>query len=145
MAIDRAVRSEELFRQGYNCAQAVLLSFLDVIPIDEKTAAALASPFGGGMGLMRETCGAFTGSLLVLGLLRGNADPRDRSDRKRVYADAQQLGEYFLNRHGSLCCGELLGLRKVREVGPGKPPLKKEPCSCMVSEAVHDLQEMLGL
>ena len=58
-------RAEQLFMEGYNCSQAVLLSYSDITGLDDKTAAMLASGFGGGMGRMREVCGAVSGMFIV--------------------------------------------------------------------------------
>ena len=67
----RAQKARALFEQGYNCAQAVFLAFCDETGFDEKTAARIASSFGGGMGRLREVCGAVSGMFLVLGTLYG--------------------------------------------------------------------------
>ena len=64
------------FMQGYNCAQAVLLAFCDDLGFDEQTALVLASPFGGGIGRMREVCGTVTGMYMALGLARGYSDSK---------------------------------------------------------------------
>ena len=71
------------FMQGYNCAQAVLLAFCDDLGFDEQTALMLASPFGGGIGRMREVCGTVTGMYMALGLARGYSDSKDNADKKR--------------------------------------------------------------
>ena len=68
------------FMQGYNCAQAVLLAFCDDLGFDEQTALMLASPFGGGIGRMREVCGTVTGMYMALGLARGYSDSKDNAD-----------------------------------------------------------------
>ena len=83
------------FMQGYNCAQAVLLAFCDDLGFDEQTALMLASPFGGGIGRMREVCGTVTGMYMALGLARGYSDSKDNADKKRVYTEVQQLAERF--------------------------------------------------
>lgn len=69
------------FMQGYNCAQAVLLAFCDDLGFDEQTALMLASPFGGGIGRMREVCGTVTGMYMALGLARGYSDSKDNADK----------------------------------------------------------------
>lgn len=141
----RAERAEELFRDGYNCAQAVLLAYADELPIDESAAAAISSPFGGGMGQLREVCGAFTGALMVLGCLRGDTDPKDRNGRKAVYADVRRIAEIFESKHGSLICGELLGLREPCPAADGsKPQIRHCSCSEKVASAVNALEEVLG-
>ena len=65
------------FLEGYNCSQSVLLAFHEELGLDKETAARMASPFGGGMGRLREVCGTVSGMFLVLGLLRGYDDPKD--------------------------------------------------------------------
>ena len=86
-----ADKAKELFEQGYNCSQAIVCAFSPLTGLDEKTSALLASSFGGGMGRMREVCGAVSGSFMVLGLLKGYSDPKaprsrangsDRDDRR---------------------------------------------------------------
>ena len=57
------------FLEGYNCAQAVIIAFSEELGLDKDTAAMLSCSFGGGMGQMRETCGAVTGMALVAGSL----------------------------------------------------------------------------
>ena len=63
--------AKQYFLQGYNCSQSVLLAFCDDLGFDEQTALMLASPFGGGMGRLREVCGTLSGAYMALGLKRG--------------------------------------------------------------------------
>ena len=67
----RAEHAAQLFVEGYNCAQAVAMAFSDLIGMDEKRTAKMISSFGGGMGRLREVCGAVSGMLLVTGTLYG--------------------------------------------------------------------------
>lgn len=136
-------RAEHLFHGGYNCAQAVLLAFSDVTHLDEEVAARLASPFGAGMGRLREVCGAFSGALMVLGLMRGPAGPDSRAARREVYGDVQQLAERFRSLHGSIVCGELLGIRQT-DGAPRERP-HKPPCPVLVRTAADMTAEMLNL
>ena len=70
-------KAEENFLKGYNCTQSVFLAFADLHGMDEKTAARLSSSFGGGMGRLREVCGAVSGMFLVAGMLYGYEEPKD--------------------------------------------------------------------
>lgn len=106
------------FMQGYNCAQAVLLAFCDDLGFDEQTALMLASPFGGGIGRMREVCGTVTGMYMALGLARGYSDSKDNADKKRVYSEVQQLAERFKEDNGSIICRDLLGMRAKAKDNP---------------------------
>ena len=69
--MDHSQKAQNLFLEGYNCAQAVLCAFDDVTGIDKQTSTRLASSFGGGMGRLREVCGTVSGALLVLGIVCG--------------------------------------------------------------------------
>lgn len=140
----RAERAQQLFRDGCNCAQAVLLAYEDVLPMNEATASAVSSPFGGGMGQLREVCGAFTGALMVLGCLIGPTVPTDRNARKEVNEKVQEIAEIFRSDNGSLICGELLGMRERCGVPPDAPPIRRSPCSFKVESAVNALEEVLG-
>ena len=70
-------KAKDLFTEGYNCAQAVFGAFSDVTGIDFETSLKLSSGFGGGMGRLREVCGACTGAFMVAGILFGYDDPKD--------------------------------------------------------------------
>ena len=63
--------ARQAFKEGYNCSQAMVAAFSDLMGMDKKTALRLASSFGGGMGRMREVCGAVTGMFMVVGILYG--------------------------------------------------------------------------
>ena len=100
--------AEELFREGYNCAQAVFIAFCDKTGFDKDLAAKTASSFGGGLGRMREVCGAVSGAAMVLGVLKGYADPADHDAKKAHYALVQEFARRFKEYNGSIICRELL-------------------------------------
>ena len=68
---NHAKKARELFEQGYNCAQSVFAAFCDETNMDFETAIKLAAPFGGGIGRLREVCGAVSGMTMVLGMKYG--------------------------------------------------------------------------
>ena len=82
-------KAESLFAEGYNCSQAVLLAFADECGLTQETAALLASSFGGGMGRLREVCGAVSGMFMVAGLCRGYDDPHANTEKADHYAVAK--------------------------------------------------------
>ncbi len=134
-------KARELFKQGYNCAQAVLLAFCDVTGLDEKTALLLSSSFGGGMGRMREVCGAVSGMFMVAGLLYGYHETSDQTGKTEHYKRIQTLAEEFRKENGSIICRELLGLP-----GGADSPVpelrtntyyKKRPCAELVAMAAR--------
>ena len=106
--MNHAEKAFELFKSGYNCAQAVAVAFCDKTGLTEKQAARMASSFGGGMGRMREVCGAVSGRFMVLGLLYGYDDPKADTEKKQLYTDVQALAEEFRKDAGSILCREIL-------------------------------------
>lgn len=121
---ERVEKARRLFREGYNCCQAVVLAYNDVFGIDDVTAAAMSSGFGGGMGRMREVCGSVSGMVMLAGLIAPAADPSVKSDRTRNYALVQEMAGEFKTMNGSIICKELLGLVTM---GSGVPSEKESP------------------
>ena len=106
--MDRGIKAAELFLQGYNCAQAVAVAFCDVTGLTPEVAAQSVSAFGGGMGRMREVCGAVSGMLAVTSILYGYHTPGDDTVKMELYALVQQLAGKFREEIGSIICREIL-------------------------------------
>lgn len=140
-------RAMSLFKEGYNCAQAVFMSFSDETGIDEKTAARLASSFGGGIGRMREVCGAVSGMCMALGAIKGYDDPEDSAAKSEQYKLVQRLAGRFKEENGSIICRELLGLtEKSSSPVPAartEEYYKKRPCVELVGQCADILEEYL--
>lgn len=108
---ERVAKARKLFKEeGYNCCQAVVLAYNDIFGIDDRTAAAMASGFGGGMGRMREVCGSVSGMVMLAGLVSPATDPSVKTDRTRNYSLVQEVAGEFRKINGSIICKELLGL-----------------------------------
>ena len=122
---ERVEKAGKLFKEGgYNCCQAVVLAYCDVFGLDEKTAASIASGFGGGMGRMREVCGAVSGMTFLSGLICPADDPSIKTARTGNYALVQDMAEDFRKINGSIVCRELLGLVPM---GSGAGIVKESP------------------
>ena len=136
-----------LFMEGYNCAQAVFCAFADKMGMDEKLALRMASPFGGGMGRLREVCGAVSGMFMVLGVLYGYDDPKDTVTKKEIYEKVQILADRFQKENGSIICRELLGLTEKRSIPTPSERTeeyyKVRPCAAKVASAARILDEYL--
>lgn len=134
------------FKKGYNCAQAVLLAFADLIDIDKDTLAKIASPFGGGMGRMREVCGSVSGMLLANGYLNGYSSPQAKEEKMELYANVQELAGKFKEQNGSIICRELLnGVAPTNPVPEERTAeyYKKRPCVELVGMAAEILDNYL--
>lgn len=104
----REEKAAELFMEGYNCAQAVAAAFCEETGLSEEQTAKLVSGFGGGMGRMREVCGAVSGMVFVLSALEGYSDPNEKDGKRDLYATIQRLADKFKEKEGSLICRDLL-------------------------------------
>ncbi len=96
------------FTSGYNCAQAVLYAYKDVIDIDGNTALKMACGFGAGMGRKGEVCGAVTGGIIAIGVIYGRGESDEKSATEKTYTKARELMDKFENRHSTYICRELL-------------------------------------
>ena len=143
--MDHGMKAAELFLGGYNCAQAVVVAYCDLTGLEESFAAKLASSFGGGMGRMREVCGAVSGMLMVAGLLYGYDTPGDDISKKAHYALVQALAGKFREEVGSIVCREIL---KNPPSDPNPTPRTAEfyaqrPCARMVLLAGQILDDYI--
>ena len=140
MMEERIEKAVALFKEGYNCSQSVVAAFTDRYGFTREQALRMSASFGGGIGRMRETCGAACGLFMLAGLETGAVDGADREGKAANYALVQQLAEEFKKRNGALKCAELLGLSKKEPVvstPEARTPqyYAKRPCVKMVEEA----------
>ena len=143
--MDHGMKAAELFLSGYNCAQAVAAAFHSELGLTERQAARMVSAFGGGMGRMREVCGAVSGMLFVLSTLYGYDTPGDDVTKKRLYSQVQALAGAFREENGSIICREIL---KNPPSDPTPSPRTAEyyaqrPCARMVLTAARLMEEFL--
>ena len=144
--MDHPMKAAELFMQGYNCAQAVFLAFCEETGLEPAQAAKIAAPFGGGMGRMREVCGAVSGMLMVAGTLYGYNTPEEGEIKKAHYALVRSLAEQFRQQAGSIICREILNNPPS---DPNPTPrtaefYKQRPCVRMVMLAAQILDEYIA-
>ena len=139
------IKAAELFLSGYNCAQAVAVAFHEELGLTEQQAARMVSAFGGGMGRMREVCGAVSGMLFVLGSLYGYDTPGDDVRKKELYSRVQALAADFRAENGSIICREIL---KNPPTDPTPSPRTAEyyaqrPCARMVLTAARLMEQFM--
>lgn len=104
---DRAV---ELFKQGFNCSQAVFAAFADEYEMDEKTALKASAGLGGGVGRLREVCGALSGAAMAAGMVYGATEGSRQDQKAMTYKIVQQIADEFKKQNGSLICRDMLKL-----------------------------------
>lgn len=144
----REEAAKQLFMEGYNCSQSVFAAFCDLYGIDQEMALKLSASFGGGLGRMREICGAVSGMSMIAGLETGSARKMDAEGKKYNYEIVQGLAGEFQKRNGSIICRELLGLdnSSSKDTTPQKRTdayYKARPCVQLVMDAVEILESEL--
>ena len=142
---ERADLARQLFTEGYNCSQAVLLAYCSDLGLNQEIAKAIASSFGGGMGRMREVCGTCTAMFALVGLASPSSVPGDIKTKTANYQLVQELAEAFKRETGSIICRDMLELNGNTHEGP-IPEIrtgeyyKRRPCS----ELVYLAAEIVG-
>ena len=149
----RTEQATALFMEGFNCSQSVFAAYADLFDMDRETALRVAASFGGGIGRMREVCGAANGMFLVAGMLTGSVEGKDQIAKKNNYEVVQRLAAEFKKENGgTYICRELLGLNKDgKKVIPGDTTpearteeyYKKRPCLRTIQGAAAILERML--
>lgn len=145
--MNRRELAKENFMKGYNCSQALVLAFEDMVPIDRESLLKLASSFGGGMGRLREVCGSVSGMFMIAGLIYGYDGPETGQVKADHYARIQELARRFEETHGSIVCREMLGL-SVKHDAPTPEArtneyYKKRPCPDIVGDAAEILEKYI--
>lgn len=149
---ERVAIARELFTSGYNCAQSVFIAYKDLADMDEQTAATISAPFGGGMGRLREVCGAVSGMTMCAGYIAPNTYPNDNTNKKLCYSTVQELAERFREENGAIVCRELLGLAQQKDdptpSARTEEYYRRRPCveyvataARIVGEKINELEE----
>ena len=148
MIPSRSKRARALFEAGANCAQAVAGAFADVVGMEETELFKLASGFGGGVGRMREVCGAVSGMVIIYNILHGNSDISDKDAKDAHYAKIQSIAKKFEAETGSIICRTLLNLDKDAATPPQSENrtekyYQQRPCADLVEIAAKILEAEL--
>ena len=148
-ALPAAERAKELFCMGYNCAQAVAGAFAEQVNMPLTTLARTVSALGGGQCRLRQTCGAVSGAMVILGLLEGYEDADDLIGKRMLYAKGQLMAIPFQEKFGTFQCRELLGLPAGQEPSPEPTVRTREfylqrPCLKFIMEMAAQLEKTLA-
>lgn len=145
---EKSKLAKQYFEEGYNCAQAVLLAFCEETELTKYQAARLASTFGGGMGRMREVCGAVSAMFMIEGLVNGYSDPNAKETKAELYARVRLLADQFREKNHSIICRELLIDTETTTGGEPEARTKeyyeRRPCGCYVEDAARLIAEALN-
>ena len=140
-------KAVENFRSGYNCAQSVFLAFAEDFGFDKETALKLSSSFGGGMGRLREVCGAVSAMFAIAGLKKGYTTPNNDDIKAKHYELIQSLAEDFKSKFGTIICRELLELPEGKDSPiPSKRTeeyYQTRPCESFIRFASENIENKI--
>lgn len=145
---NKSEKARDLFLKGYNCSQSVIGAFCEDLGLDFNTAMMLSSSFGGGMGGLREVCGALSGAFMVIGLKYGYTTPDNPTEKAELYKKVRSVGEAFKEKYNTINCRELLEAQKVTV--KSEPSIRTEkyykerPCAVFVETAAELLEALLN-
>lgn len=135
--MDRVQKARNLFSSGYNCAQSVVLAYANVFQIDESTLEILSAPFGGGIGRLREVCGAVSGAVMVVSLAM-KLNTLIPEEKAKLYSYERDFAEKFREIAGSIVCRDLIAAHPHGDVHNSHKPA----CQDLVGMAVEILESM---
>lgn len=137
----RTQKAVSLFEQGYNCAQSVFMAYADIFGVERELAAKLPTSFGGGMGRLREVCGALSGAFMLLGLKYPFTDVHNKALKNENYKKVQAVAGAFKQEMGSYICADLLHIRREAQhyvsADRTKAYYAERPCSKCVRVAAE--------
>ncbi len=140
-------KATENFKNGFNCAQSVFLAFAKECGFDNETALKISSSFGGGMGRLREVCGAVSSMFAIAGIKKGYTSPTNDEAKTKHYELIQHLANEFKKEHGTIICRELLGLPEgADEPTPSKRTeeyYEERPCELFIQTAAKIIEKEL--
>ena len=147
MAIsERAKQALRNFASGCNCAQSVLLAYHDLLGLTREQAARVSVGFGGGIGRLRDNCGAFSAAVMLVSAMEGPGS-EDKSRRPQTFARVQEIHRRFVAANGSICCAELLGRARAPEAPTPDARTaeyyRARPCAKIIRRACAVIDEML--
>lgn len=144
----KADKAKELFLQGYNCAQATFGAFAEDYGLDFNVAMTLSAGLGGGIGRLRETCGAVTGATLAVSLAMGSFDLNNPNAKTKVYSEIRKVVEIFESETGSIICADMLGAARRSDGEKAEPRTpeyyKKRPCADLVYLAAAAAEKIIS-
>lgn len=144
----KADKAKELFLKGYNCAQATFGAFAEDFGLDINVAMTLSAGLGGGIGRLRETCGAVTGATLAVSLAMGSFDLNNPDAKTRVYREIRKVVEIFEKETGSIICADMLGVARRGDDENAQARTaeyyKKRPCADLVYLAAEAAEKIIS-
>lgn len=134
-------KAVDYFCQGYNCAQSTAAAFAEYLNLDKDEVLNMLAGFGGGVGGMREMCGAVAGMVFTLSYANGTYDPKNNAAKTALYTQVRESVKDFTEKFGTTNCKELL--LKAGCIPKPEPSVRnaeyysKRPCAHFVEAAAE--------
>jgi C_GCAxxG_C_C family probable redox protein len=136
-----------LFRGGMNCAQSIVIAFSEELDYDREMATRTSCGFGGGMGRLQETCGAVTGSFMVLGIYNCKKYSANRDRKEATYTAIRKFNREFLDIHGTMNCRSLLNIDLKTNEGQRilkENNLSEVVCEKCISDSINIVEGLIA-
>lgn len=144
---ERKNKAVDLFKSGYNCSQSVFLAYSDLFQIENEMAKTISAPFGGGIGRLREMCGACSGMYMLAGLKYPASNPENKEMKTLNYKAVQFCANSFKEINSSYICAELLQIKREQQQpipdDRNAAYYAKRPCAKLVADAAVIIGSLL--
>lgn len=97
-------------KSGYNCSQAVVCTYCDLLGVDEETAFKFAEGYGAGISALQETCGCVSAMIMLAGLKNSDCNLENHKSNPSTYAVGKDLAMKFKDKNSTIVCRELKGI-----------------------------------
>jgi C_GCAxxG_C_C family probable redox protein len=145
--MSNSTKGEDKFKEGYNCAQAVLFSLTQHTGLSEDDSLKIATGFGAGMGRTQHVCGAVSGGIMALNLLYGRGCHEGKEAQEEAYVKVQSLIARFEEESETIVCRELLdGCDLLTEEGQARFGSENmaERCSGYVASVINIVEGIIA-
>lgn len=116
---DRALLAQKAYDRGFYhqshercCSQSTVAAVMEALGFKDPGVFKASTALGGGGALFGDSaCGAYTGGLLVLGLLKGRPIERffaEETDRFSCFEAGRMLHSKFIAEYGTVVCRDIM-------------------------------------
>jgi len=103
LPVEARNKAGNYFKEGYNCAEAIFLTYQPLLsPEIDPSLVRLFTGFGSGLGESGCMCGALTGSIAALNMIKGRTS--NQLSRDEAYELAKEFTDRFTEKYGATCC-----------------------------------------
>lgn len=102
--------------QGFNCCQSVVLTYSDILGVDQNLILKVSEGFGLGISGEYSFCGAMSGVVMISGLLKADGSLVGGTTKHKTYQETKVLIDEFKKRVGSINCYDIKGIESNKPI-----------------------------